>query len=246
MGTIVDEIPGDDAKLHPALVGCISRWGRVGRRESTATLVRLIGLDVVASRSIPSSKRRLWGPPRGTTIELRLVDAGAVTAHAHAGGPVVRQGHIEGLTRIDRALLSLLFDRVAHSRVVTLEAVAEFSRSNRWAYFSALREWRRLVVHVAQEKGLLEGFMYTGRAGDMRLLRREVRHRISGSAGSLDLHSGPATTRLLELAIVFGLRGHLVRSLGLPQGSWEDVSASAGIDTIWQLGGGGFRGQGFG
>ena len=66
-------------------------------------------------------------------------------ANTHSHGPFVTQGRIEGLSRIDRLLLDLLFDRIAKSDHFTLGALRTYSSEQPWSYWTHLREWRSLV-----------------------------------------------------------------------------------------------------
>jgi hypothetical protein len=226
-------IVGDESNLHPALLGAMCHRGRVGAREASATLVRLVGLGAVAVHPVPITVRS-WGRDvvRETT-QLTLVAAKAGGGHRRGGGPVVAQGHVGGLDHIDRAMLSLLFDRIAHGQKLTLAQIDDFSTRHPASYSSAIREWRELVADTAREKGLLSGGANALGWIDRWRLRREVREAIRASrtaeaAGSV----GPLGCRLAELAVVFGLERSLVTSLRLPAPVSSDVSPSAGIEGI--------------
>ena len=231
-GESLDEpIPGDDASLHPALVGVLLRH-RAGSREAAATLVRLIGSGAVTARSIDVEATWFGRWATRSTVELRLAPGFASAKHGRGGGPLVRQGYIEGLSKIDRGLLSLLFDRIAHADHLTLRDVNAFSTSHPWSYWSAMKDWRELVADVAHDKGLLERGSYNGKAGDLRALKRQVRRRLSVMREAMV--SGPdhsPSLRLLELAVVFGMERRLGKSLRLPRAVDRDMSPSAGIET---------------
>lgn len=231
-------IPGDESALHPALLGAARRRGRVGAREASATLVHLIGCGAVTARTVIVPMRSWGREVDRQTTEIRLVPGVASGKHTRGGGPQVRQGHIEGLTRIDRELLSLLFDRVAHCEHLTLAQLDEFSTRNPWSYWSALKSWRDLVADTARDKGLLRGGSHALKRRDLWRLKSEVRRSISafGSGVELNLADG-AAMRLAELAVVFGLERSLVRSLRFPPGSPSDMSPSAGVESArWLLG----------
>jgi hypothetical protein len=234
-------IPGDEEALHPALVGCVSHLGRVGNRELAAAVIRLARAGIVTLRTVPCTFV-VFGVRLGrSTVELTLEPGTAAYPHHLSHGPYIRPGHIEGLDHIDRALLGMLFDHLAHSTKITLRHIAELSREHRWAYGRLVGEWRNHVLHEAREKGLMDGSRYTGKAGDLRTLKREVRERLALSAQSRRWVSDSKATRVLELAVAFGLRPALARSLKFPRAVFRDMSPSAGIENIWQTGEPGFR-----
>jgi len=211
----------------------------VGAREASATLVHLIGLGAITVLTV-TVPARSWGRKvERETTELRLVPGVANAKHGRGGGPQIRQGHIEGLTRIDRELLSLLFDRIAHCDHLTLAQIDQFSGRNPWAYWSAMKDWRDLVEKTCRDKGLLPGGQNALRATDVRRLRSELRTRIAKlQAGADPKPAYSLTSRLVELSVVFRLERALERSLRLPRGVSGDVSPSAGIDSArWLLDG---------
>ncbi len=236
-----ESIPGDEWALHPALVGCVSHSGRVGDRELAATVVGLARLGIVTLRTVPCAIVVFGMRLERSTVELTLEPGTAAYPHHLSHGPYIRQGHVEGLDHIDRALLGVLFDHLAHSTKVTLRRIAELSREHRWAYGRLVGEWRSLVRHEAIDKGLLDGSRYTGKAGDLKALERGVRQHLAHSALSSTWVNDSQATRLLELAVAFGMRPALARSLKVPRAAFRDMSPSAGIENIWQTGEPGFR-----
>lgn len=206
-----------------------------------AALVRLARLGIVTLRTVPFTIGVFGMRLERSTVELTLEPGTAAYPHHLSHGPYIRPGHIEGLDHVDRALLGMLFDHLAHSTKITLRRIAELSRDHRTSYGRLVGEWRSLVRHEAIEKGLLDGPRYTGKAGDLKALRSEVRRRLAGSATSSAWASDSQATRELELAIAFGMRPALARSLRFPRAAFRDLSPSAGIENIWQTGEPGFR-----
>ena len=167
----------------------------------SATLARLVRCRFLEIRPVTVPVRTLFGKVvQRKTYEMRLMPNATSSRHRpHRTGPVVKQGHVDGLSKMDRSLLSLLFDRIAHGERVTAVDVDRFCSENRWSYARAVREWRALVRSEAEDCGLLEEGAYTGKAGNLRALRRAVLRRVKEVASP----AGEARGRLLELAIVF-------------------------------------------
>jgi len=206
-------IPGDELLLHPALVGAALR-GRAGSKEAAATLVRLLSLGAVNGREITFVEKSFLGRSvTRRTLELKLAQGWVSSRHPRGGGTIVKRGHVGGLSKIDRGMLSVIFDRIAHSDHITLRQIDVYSSIHPHGYSSAIREWRELVVSIANEKGLLEGKTKTHAAREARQLRRQVRRRIASLSAA---RSGAASERLLELSVVFGLERHLSRALAPP------------------------------
>lgn len=135
---------------HPALVGAAWRRGRVTGHEVTATLVHLIGRDALTVRAVDVVGRRFGNPHTIRSVELRLVP-GVTTATRRDHAPFVAQGRIEGLTRLDRQLLSILFDRIADAPVISLPELQRFASAKPWEYWCYVREWRRAAQDDARE-----------------------------------------------------------------------------------------------
>jgi hypothetical protein len=163
-------------------------------------------------------------------VGLRLVE-GRATAHHANGAKLIRQGHIDGLCRIDRELLSILFDGVVHSDRVTIPQIDDFSARHPYAYWTAITKWRRLVRDEARSIQL-------GREGEHRISRGELR-RLKSQVRD-QLAAGKASGRLGALGVVFGLSRELASALSLPKGSEVGSSPSSGADSwVWLFGGAG-------
>lgn len=217
--------------LHPALLGCVLRGERVGHKEMAATLVRLAVVGAVDVRIVPAKRRRLGINGRRLTAEVCVRPSVLASQRPQSGTPLIRQGRIEGLSKVDRALLSLVFDHVAHDRRATLEQVADFAAADGYAYWSQVYAWRELVVAETRAKGLLDR---ERRAG----IRQTLHHKRALLSASMSGASGPTTflaSRDLELAVVLGVDHGRARALGFPRSRWRDVSPSAGLQRIWQL-----------
>lgn len=211
-------IQGDGAQLHPAEIAAALHVRQTGRVEACATLVRLISRHFVEVSPVTVQTRGFLGKTRSrATCELRLV-AGETSAHRHHGAPLVKQGHVEGLTRVDRALMELVFDRVAHSDRVTIREIDSFSTRHAWSYWRAIRTWRGIVKEVATEAALTGERRDRAKVSEVRELRHEVRRTID----ALGLQNKPQTShvsaRLLELAVACGLDRRLARRLRAIQG----------------------------
>jgi hypothetical protein len=231
MPTRCEPIPGDEANLHPALVSTALRWGRVGSSALAATLVHLVGSGELTARYVDVTQNVLGQPMRRRTIELALPGRQARSGqHRPEGARLIKDGYVPGLTRIDRCILSFIFDHVAHAPKVTLRDIRAFAKSQPEAYSHAILEWRDAVKDTADEHGLVIEHLYSGRAGDLRRLRREIRRsaRCLGRVGSLSpLHSGQH--RVLELAVALGYEPDVVRMMRFPRPRKVDLSVSAGI-----------------
>lgn len=196
-----------DPGLHPSLLGAVLRLGRVGGHEAAATLVHLVGEGVLHVHAAPDATSSDADP------ELDLA-AGAARASHHGSGPVVRQGHVEGLSRIDRAFVSLLFDGIAHDEHVTFDQIDSFSRRLPWEYWSDIESWRGVVREEARSKHVLGGERRRIGWFDVWDLRGELADEIRRLSDVLaeDRHASP---RLVELAAAFGLERRLVSALAL-------------------------------
>lgn len=240
-GTTADHF----AQRHPAVIGAALHFGHVGADEAAATLVHLIGAGVITARPVTTTETNIFGRTvKRRTVELTLVSGKAVERHrpgheAH----LVREGHVEGLSRIDRCLLSIIFDHVAHDGRATMRDVRAFRDDHAASYGGAVREWRDLVRETAIEERLLGSDVRLEEVAQLRRLRSDVRRQLSAGnrvADPAGIHASNA--RLLETAVVYRLARSLSRALRLPAPPSSDLSPSAGIPNSmrWLHGGSGF------
>jgi len=165
------------SELHPALIGTKWRRGRVGGYEAVATLVRLVQIGALSVGVVDGAVGRRPGSRKVRSVELRLVP-GVTTPRRTTHGPFVVQGHVEGLHKLDRHLLSLLFDRVAHAPKLSLVTLRRFANEHPWQYWLYLKEWRAAVKDEASRQQLPRA--------DIAALRREAPDTAVGD-GRLDI-----------------------------------------------------------
>jgi len=204
--------------MHPALVGASLHNGRAGGREATATLIHLVGRGAlrVSPTQVPGT--RFGKPMTLDSLELSLVP-GITTARHNAHSPYVAQGRVEGLCKLDRHLLSILFDRIAGAPRFTLLDLELFSSTRPWEFWVYLREWRRAVrdevrrLPLPRESLLAIEATVEKSIADGQTLRRQT----------------------LDFALVFGLEdrvtSQLDRASSTPEGAELLYRASSGRRT---------------
>lgn len=120
-------------KLHPALLDSVVRWRGVGGWGATATLLRTVTSGAVSVDAHPGG------------LSLHLVPGVATSKRQRSAGPFVAQGHVDGLHSIDRQMLSMVFDGLAHARAVDIAELAGFRRAHPLEFWRRLKVWRDAV-----------------------------------------------------------------------------------------------------
>jgi hypothetical protein len=169
---------------HPAIADSLLHRRGVGGRGATATLLRAIAARAVGVR------------PAGSSLEFHLVPGVATGRREKDRGHLVEHGHVEGLSHIDRMLLSFLFDEVAHAPAIDLEGIRESSRDEAWAFWDGLHVWREAVN--AERDEVRRHHPDAGRRDDVS------DSRLSGMLRDSDIDDGEWVA-IAQVAFVHGL-----------------------------------------
>jgi len=194
------------SRHHPALIDSAARWRGVGGWGATATLMRAIGAGALSV-----------GESDGL-LNMRLVGGVSTSSHPRAHGPFVEQGHIDGLDAIDRHLLSMVFDGIAHAAATDISQVAAYGRTQPLAFWRRLREWRDEVDARAAKLHASRSLVVTHAS----LLA--ARGALVDSLYDSSVSNGD-WARLAGVAVVAGLDDVVVKSA---HGRWEAQSC----DTV--------------
>lgn len=130
---VSDDVLAPLLDTHPALIDSAVRWRGVGGWGATATILRSIDSGAVAV-----------GVANGS-ITLRLVPGVATPRRARSTGPYVERSHIEGLCHLDRRLLVILFDEMAHASVTDIAQLARYRNARPMEFWRHLKSWRTEV-----------------------------------------------------------------------------------------------------
>ncbi|MDO8880143.1 MAG: DUF2207 domain-containing protein [Coriobacteriia bacterium] len=186
--------------LHPAVVGCLARRGRIGAREILASVLLLVADGALVARS---STRRV------TTI-ASAHDIGVLELR-----PVPERW--EGLDPLDQGLIALLFGAPGGPGALSLpDLQAAIRKRPRW-FRAGVADWQRAVGSRAETLGLMRDGALTP-AGATARREHAAFQRFLKDFGTLD----DEPTLAIELwgpylayAVLFGLGDRVARELAV-------------------------------
>jgi hypothetical protein len=184
--------------LHPAVVGCLYRRGRVGPAEVIASVLLQVAQGALTVRDSTRRVTTIAGAEEVPVVELR-----------------VAEGRWDALDPLDRELLSALFALTGTPGALTIADLQAATR--RRSVKAALARWRARVRARAEELGLLRGRRRTA-AGREAHARHEAFRRYLRDFGTLDDEPPLAVTlwgEYLAYATLFGLGDRVARELDL-------------------------------
>ncbi|MDR3282959.1 MAG: DUF2207 domain-containing protein [Candidatus Methanoplasma sp.] len=124
--------PSED---HPAILGSLWRWGRVGTEEFTATLMRLTNMGVISLRKNVS--------PGGKTDDHYL--------------SVDRSEAAKLADPIDRKAVAILFGKISKGAdAVSVKEIAAYGKKNGKTLNSDLNDWKDTVKKRVEGRGYIE------------------------------------------------------------------------------------------
>ncbi|HSQ21716.1 MAG TPA: hypothetical protein VLQ52_02805, partial [Coriobacteriia bacterium] len=136
-------------EMHPAIVGCLERTGRVTSAEVMGSLLALVADGALESRESVRQVTTLAGASQMKVTELRVVPERWAT-----------------LDPLDHALIAFLADALGGPSVLTLADIQAAAHHRPRRFARGLKAWEERVLAAAQAAGLLEGRSLTedGRA----------------------------------------------------------------------------------
>jgi hypothetical protein len=187
-------------RLHPAIVGCLWRRGRVTGDDVAASVLRLIAEGDLLARESARQVTTIGGSQEIPAVELRVV-------------PELW----EALDPLDKELVRFLHDLLGGPSALTLADLQAAVVRRPAAYKRGLAHWQTLVRQRTADAGLLRGRLRT-RAGRQAHARHKAFHRFLRDFGTLE-DEPPIAVELwgeyLAYAVVLGLGDRVAGELDL-------------------------------
>ena len=187
-------------QLHPAIVGCLERSGRVTSAEVMGSLLALVADGALETRPSVRQVTTLAGASQMTVTELRVVPE-----------------RWAALDPLDQALIAFLADALGGPSALTLADIQAAAHHRPRRFAQGLRAWEERVVGAARAAGLLEGrrITETGRAA---VATHAAFKRYPQDFGTLEDEPPVAVElwgRYLAFATVFGIAERVATELDI-------------------------------